>query len=291
MQLLRRKRHSSRRAQLEEVWRRYKRNRPAVIGLGLTGFLSFLAVFAPFIAPYDFFTINSLERFQPPSRTHLMGTDHIGRDILSGVVNGARVSLSIGAVSALISMIVGILIGATAGYSGGIIDDTLMRFTEMFLVIPPFFLVLIVAAIFGGNILNVMLIVGLTAWPGTARLVRAQFMSLKEQEFVLAARAGGVGDFRIVFRHILPNALYPVIINTSLQIPRAILLEAGLSFLGLGDPNLISWGQLLNMAQTYMRIAWWMSVFPGLMIFVTVISLNQVGDGLNDALNPRLREG
>ena len=274
-----------------DFWRRYKKNRTALLGAYILLFFYILAIFAPLIAPYDYYTLSLSDVLNPPNREHPMGTDHLGRDVLSGVVYGARVSLFIGFVSAVISVFVGIMIGSIAGYFGGRVDDVLMRFTEMFLVIPRFFLILIVVAIFGSNIWNVMVIIGLTAWPGNARLIRAQFLSLKSEEFIEAARAGGASDTRIIFHHIMPNAIYPVVVNSSILIAGSIITEASLSFLGLGDPNIVSWGQMLNKAQIYLRVAWWMGVFPGILMFFTVLSFNLVGDGLNDALNPRLKEG
>jgi len=273
-----------------EFWRKYKKSRAALMGLAIIISFSSIAVFAPLISPYDPWYIDFSQKFQGPSYKHPMGTDQFGRDVLSRVIYGSRVCLMIGFVAAAISAFIGILMGATSGYFGGRVDDILMRFTEMFLVIPRFFLILLIVALFGGSIWNVMIVIGITSWPGTAKLVRAEFLSLKEREFVEAARLVGAKDSRIIFMHILPNALSPVIVNSSLRIAGAILSEAGLSFLGLGDLTHITWGQMLNRSQLFMRIAWWMAVFPGLMIFLTVLSLNLIGDGLNDALNPRLKE-
>lgn len=273
-----------------EFWRRYKKSRAALLGMAIIITFIAIAFSAPLISPYDPWHIDFSQKFQEPGSMHLMGTDQFGRDILSRVIYGSRVCLMIGFVAAAISALIGILMGATSGYFGGKVDDILMRFTEMFLVIPRFFLILLIVALFGGSIWNVMIVIGITSWPGTARLVRASFLSLKEREFVEAARLVGSKDSRIIFKHILPNALSPVIVNSSLRVAGAILSEAGLSFLGLGDLTHITWGQMLNRSQLFMRIAWWMAVFPGLMIFLTVLSLNLIGDGLNDALNPRLKE-
>ena len=273
-----------------EFWRRYKKSKAAVLGLAIIISFLTIAIFAHILAPYDPWYIDFSQKFQKPNMKHLMGTDQFGRDILSRIIYGSRVCLMIGFISAGISAFIGILIGATSGYFGGKVDDILMRFTEMFLVIPRFFLILLIVSLFGGSVWNVMIVIGLTSWPGTARLVRAEFLSLKEREFVEAARLVGAKDFKIMFRHILPNALSPVIVSSSLKVAGAILSEAGLSFLGLGDLTHITWGQMLNRSQLFMRIAWWMAVFPGLMIFITVLSFNLIGDGLNDALNPRLKE-
>lgn len=278
------------RLKVAEFWRRYKKSKTAVLGLAIIISFTTIAIFAHILAPYDPWHIDFSQKFQKPNRKHLMGTDQFGRDVLSRIIYGSRVCLTIGFISASISALIGILIGATSGYYGGKVDDILMRFTEMFLVIPRFFLILLIVSLFGGSVWNVMTVIGLTSWPGTARLVRAQFLSLKKREFVEAARLVGAKDFKIIFRHILPNALSPVIVSSSLKVAGAILSEAGLSFLGLGDLTYVTWGQMLNRSQHFMRTAWWMAVFPGLMIFITVLSFNLIGDGLNDALNPRLKE-
>lgn len=274
----------------KEFWRRYKKNRPATVGLIIILLILLNAIFADSLAPYGPWEYNFGEKLKPPSWRHLMGTDHFGRDVFSRVIYGSRVSLLIGLLAALITITVGVLLGAISGYFGGVIDNIIMRVTELFLVIPTFFLILLIVAVFGGSIWNVIGVIGITTWPGTARVVRASFLSLKEKEFVEAARLIGSNDFRLIFKHILPNAMGPVLVLTSLRVASSILAEAGLSFLGLGDVNHITWGQLLYKAQLYMRISWWSAVFPGLMIFIAVLAFNLVGDGLTDALNPRLKE-
>lgn len=275
---------------LLDFWRRYKKNRPAVAGLFIIVCLVLVAAFADYITSYDPWESNFGEKLQPPSVRHLMGTDNFGRDVFSRILYGSRITLLVGFAAAAITITVGIIMGALAGYFGGMIETIIMRITELFMVIPTFFLILLIVAVFGGSIWNVIVIIGVTTWPGTARVVRASFLSLKEKEFVEAAKLAGVGDYRIIFRHIIPNAMGPVIVLTSLRVASSILAEAGLSFLGLGDLNHVTWGQLLYKAQLYMRISWWSAVFPGLMIFLAVLSFNLVGDGLTDALNPRLKE-
>lgn len=274
----------------KSFWRRFKQNRVAVLGLGLIISLTALALLAPYISPSDPFKMNLNKRMLPPSFTNLMGTDQFGRDVSSRVIWGTRVSLFVGLVAAGISALVGVVVGAISGYYGGKIDEVLMRIVEVFLTIPTFFLILLILAVFGRNIWLTMAIIGLTYWPGTARLIRAECLSFKEQEFVEAARGVGASDFHIIFREILPNAIFPAVVNTSLLVAQAILIEAALSFLGIGDPNLVSWGWILNDALKVFRSAWWTALFPGVMISITVMAFNLVGDGLNDALNPRLKE-
>ncbi len=270
-------------------WKRYRKNRAAVFGLGLICFFVLIALLAPIIAKTGPFKIGTAT-FMPPSETHYMGTDNLGRDIFSQVVFGARISLMVGFLAASTSAVIGTLVGAISGFFGGKIDETLMRITEMFQIIPRFVLAIVIVALFGSSIWYVIFVIGILSWPSIARLVRAEFLSLKEQEFVEAARSVGVGKLAIIFREILPNASAPIIIALTLQVAGAIELEAGLSFLGLSDPNVMSWGRILHNAQSYLRNAWWMAFFPGLSIFFTALGANLVGDGLNDALNPRLKE-
>lgn len=268
-------------------WARILRQPAAVMGLILMLVLVATALGADKIAPNDPFS-NSLDAFQPPSAAHLFGTDDLGRDVFSGVVHGARVSLLVGLVAALTSTLLGVLIGGLAGYAGGLVDDVLMRLTEVFMVVPRFFLVLVVAALFGGSIWLIVLVLGLTMWPGTARLLRSQVLSLRTRDYVLAARAIGVSEAGILVRHVLPAALPPVVTQAALQVGAAILTEAGLSFLGLGDRNVMSWGIILNDAQQFVRQAWWISTFPGVAITLTVLATNLAADGLNEAWDPRL---
>jgi peptide/nickel transport system permease protein len=252
-------------------------------------FLSVVALLAPALAPFDPLTMGT-QALSPPSARHLMGTDHLGRDVLSGVLWGLRISLIVGIASAIISVVVGIVIGSPAGYFRGRLDNALMRATDAFMVLPTFFLILLVVSVFGASIWKLIALIGITNWPPIARLVRAEFLSLREREFILAARTVGVSHFTIMLRHILPNALPVVIPTISLRTAGAIITEASLSFLGVGDSNVVSLGQMLMHALQFMRMAWWTATFPGLTIFVIVLALNLMGDGLNDALNPRSRE-
>lgn len=268
---------------------RFARNRAAVVGAVMLGALVAAAILAGVLGSDSPRTLGT-DALTPPSLRHPFGTDDLGRDIWTGVLYGARVSLTVGILAASTSALIGTMIGSIAGYYGGRLDDTLMRGTEFFLVIPSFLLALILIAVSGPSIWNSILTIGVLGWPSTARLLRAEFLSLKEREFVMAARAIGASSWRLVFRQILPNAAPPAVVITSLGVATAILMEAGLSFLGLSDPNLFSWGLMLRNSREFLRIAWWMPTFPGVAIFVTVLSVNLVGDGLNDALNPRLRQ-
>ncbi|MDY6863343.1 MAG: oligopeptide ABC transporter permease [Thermodesulfobacteriota bacterium] len=271
-------------------WLYFKRNKLALFGLFLIFVILIIAIFAPLIAPYDPFATNIVKKFHPPSRDHFLGTDNLGRDILSRMLYGAKISLLVGFFAVSISIIIGIIIGAVSGFYGGIIDIILMRFVDMMLCFPTFFLILTVVALVGPSIINIMMVIGITSWMGTARLVRAEFLSLKEREFVQAARALGTLDVRIIFRHILPNALAPVIVSATLGIASAILVEAGLSFLGFGvQPPEPSWGNILTEGRLYIFDAWWLTFFPGMAILFAVLSFNLLGEGLRDALDPRLR--
>lgn len=273
------------------VWRRFKRHKLAMVGLYFLIVMYAVAIFAPYIAPQSYRTTNPPNRLKGLSRDHLMGTDHLGRDIFSRVIWGSRISLSVGFVAAGVAVLLGTVIGAVAGYFGGRIDDILMRFTEIVMSFPTFFLLITIISIVERSIFNIMLVIGFTSWPGLARMVRGQFLSLREQEFVTAARALGASNSRIIFRHILPNAMAPIIVSATLRIGGAILSESGLSFLGLGVPEPFpSWGSILNTGRTNLRQAPWITTFPGIFIFLTVLAFNYVGDGLRDALDPRLKD-
>ncbi len=270
-------------------WRRFRRNRLAVAGAVVVAFLFIIAIAAPLISPYDPNEIDRAHILEPPGPEHPLGTDDLGRDVLSRMIYGSRISLSVGFVAVGIATIVGIFFGALSGYYGGWVDRIIMRFVDIMLSIPTFFLILAVIAFVGPSIWNIMVVIGLTSWMGVARLVRAEFLSLKEREFVLAERALGAGNMRIIFSHILPNSMAPVFVSAVLGVAAAILVESALSFLGIGvQPPTPSWGNILTLGKDNIEIAWWLSVFPGLAILITVLAYNLVGEGLRDALDPRL---
>ncbi|MBA2597841.1 MAG: ABC transporter permease [Chloroflexia bacterium] len=270
-------------------WDRFRQQPTALVGLALLLAITSVALLAPWLSPGDPLA-GVGPALAPPSAPHWLGTDDLGRDILAELLHGARVSLFVGLAVAVIATLIGILVGALAGFFGGWVDDGLMRLTEFVLVLPRFFLAIIVTTFFGGSLLNIVFLLGLTFWPSTARLLRAQILSLREREFVVAARAVGATEPAILTRQVLPNAMPPVLVNASLQVGGAILIEAGLSFLGLGDRSQVSWGYMLNNAQPFILIAWWMSVFPGLALLLTVVAVNLVADGLNEAWNPQLSD-
>ncbi len=271
------------------VWRRFRENPLSVTALIIILILATVALFAPLIAPYAPAKINVYNVLSPPDSAHPFGTDDLGRDVLSRIIWGSRVSLKVGFIAVGIAITIGTALGATAGFYGGTIDSLLMRFVDIMLAFPTFFLILAVIAIVEPSISTIMIIIGLTGWMDVARLVRAEFLTLKERDFVSAARAIGASDFRIIFRHIIPNALSPVFVAATFGIAGAILTESGLSFLGLGvQPPEPSWGNILTSGKDYITVAWWLSLFPGLAILITVLSYNLVGEGLRDALDPRL---
>lgn len=249
-----------------------------------------IAGLATFLAPHDPGKTDVSLKLKSPSLQHYMGTDQLGRDVFSRMLHGAKVSLSVGFVAVAISIFIGVLVGAIAGYYGRWVDSFLMRFVDIMLCFPSFFLILTVVALLGPSLFKVMVVIGITSWMGTSRFVRAEFLSLRERDFVQAARALGVKDHRIIFRHILPNALAPVFVTATLDVATAILVEAGLSFLGFGvQPPAPSWGNILTEGRAYIFDAWWLTLFPGLAILITVLSFNLLGEGLRDALDPRLR--
>ncbi len=268
--------------------RAFLRNRGAVAGLVILLLVFLLAALAPVLFPFSPWDMQGAP-FSPPGEDgFLLGTDSLGRDVAADIAYGAHVSLLIGAVSTVAAVTFGVVLGALAGYLGGVVDDVIMRLTEFFQTVPSFILAVVLVAIFTPSLLSIVIAIAVVSWPPVTRVVRAEFMTLRTREFVQAAEVLGRSRFAIAFREILPNALSPIIVLGSLMVASAILLESALSFLGLGDPNLMSWGFMIGAGRSVIRLAWWMSVFPGLAIFLTVLALNLVGEGLNDALNPRL---
>jgi len=276
---------------MRDFWKALARNRLALIGGVIVLFLATLAILAPTVAPWDPNRPDVKKILDPPSRAHLLGTDQLGRDVFSRMLYGSRVSLAVGFVSVGIAAAIGIVLGSLAGYNGGTVDGFVMRLVDLMLVFPRFFLLLAVLAFLTPSIWTIMAVIGLTGWMGVTRLVRAEFLSLKEREFVVWSQNVGATGFRVIWRHILPNALAPVLVAMTLGIPAAILTESGLSFLGIGvPPPHATWGNILNEGKETIEIGWWLSVYPGLAILVTVLSYNLLGEGIRDALDPRLRQ-
>ena len=265
--------------------RRAVRTPTAVVGAGLTLVVAVVGLLADTVAPSDPFASVG-PALASPSREHLMGTDDLGRDVFSGVVYGARTAMLVVAAAVAIAAVLGIAVGAAAGYWGGWVDDLLMRLTELFQATPRFFLAVLVVALFGPGLDNVILVLGFTSWPVLARVVRAETLSLRERDFVEAARSVGASDARILVRHVLPSVIPPAVVVIALMGASVILIEASLSFLGLGDPQVMSWGYLANNAQRFLRVAWWMTLFPGVAIVVAVLGLSLLADAVGDLLNP-----
>ncbi len=276
--------------QWKKIWRRFCRNKLAVLGLIILTFFVLISAFAPSLTDYDPNRSNLRNRNLPPSQGHLFGTDDMGRDILARTLYGGRISLSVGLVSVGISLSIGVVLGAVAGFSGGVVDTVIMRIADIFYSFPFMILAITISSIFGPSIYNTMIILGVLSWPSSARLLRAEFLKLKNTDFSLAAGAIGATSARVMFRHILPNAISPLLVSATLGVASAILSEAGLSFLGLGvPPPAPSWGNMLNRARPLHILAAmpWMWLPPGIAIFVIVLSINFVGDGLRDAFDPR----
>ncbi|MFC5587046.1 ABC transporter permease [Nitratireductor kimnyeongensis] len=274
---------------MADFWKRFSRNRGAVIGLAILAIVVLVALLAPLIFPQSPWRM--VQRpFLPPFSMdqYPLGTDALGRDVISGLAYGAQVSLLVGLVSTVAALLIGIPIGALAGYFGGWVDDALMRFTEFFQTVPSFALAIVLVAIFQPSIESIIAAIAIVSWPPVARLVRGEVLSLRSREYVEAAILSGQTSLTIILRQVLPNTISPIIVLASLMVATAILLESSLSFLGLGDPNLMSWGYMIGAARTVIRQAWWLSFFPGVAILLTVLALNLIGEGLNDALNPRL---
>lgn len=273
---------------MNSVFTRFFRHRPAVIGLALLTLVVAAAVLAPLLYPTSPFELVGAP-MQPPLGRYPLGTDMLGRDLAAGVLHGARTTLQVGLVATLIAVLVGVTIGGLAGYFGGRVDSLLMRLTEIFQTIPFFLFAILIIAIMTPTLRSVILAIALVSWPPMARLVRGEFISVRNREFVQSCVALGMGHARIIFVHILPNTLSSIIVTGSLMVATAILVESGLSFLGLSDPNTMSWGFIVGSGRSVLRTAWWICAMPGLAILLTVMAINLVGDGLNDALNPRLK--
>jgi peptide/nickel transport system permease protein len=270
--------------------RRYLRSPAAVVGLVLLLLVMAMAISAPWVFPRDPLSLAGRPLQWPGASPRFwLGTDNTGRDIAAQIFHGARVSLLIGLVATAISIAIGIVVGAIAGFYGGWVDDALMRVTEAFQTLPNFILLLVLVAVFGSDITTVTVAIGIVSWPPSARLTRAEFLSLRSREFVQACRVLGMGDLRIIFREILPNALPPIIVYASVIMAVAILLESALAFLNLSDPNVPSWGNLIGAGKGVLRVQWYVSAIPGIAILLTVLAVSLVGQGLNDALNPRLK--
>lgn len=271
------------------IWSRFRKNPLSVAGLAVIIILAAVSLAAPLISPHSPTAIDVYNVLSPPDGSHLFGTDELGRDVLTRMIWGGRVSLKVGFIAVGIAIAIGLAIGSIAGFYGGRTDAVLMRFVDIMLAFPTFFLILAVISILEPSISTIMIVIGLTGWMDVARLVRAEFLTLKERDFITAARAVGARDFRIIFRHIIPNALSPVFVAATFGIAGAILTESGLSFLGLGvQPPDPSWGNILTSGKDNITVAWWLSLFPGFAILITVLSYNLVGEGLRDALDPRL---
>ncbi len=273
-----------------DFWYRFSKNHLAVAGSVVVVLLFALSILAPWIAPYDPAAIDLKNILQPPSAQHWFGTDQLGRDVLSRMIWGAQISLKVGFVSTGIAICIGTILGAVAGYYGRWVDAVIMRFVDIMLCFPTFFLILAVIAFLEPSIWNIMVIIGATGWMGITRLVRADFISLKERDFVQAARVIGASDARIIFIHVLPNCMASVLVAATLGVAGAILTESALSFLGIGvQPPTPSWGNILTAGKDNIDIAWWLSLYPGLAILVTVLGYNMLGEGIRDSLDPRLR--
>jgi len=273
-----------------DFWNRYKKNKLALTGSAIVVFFFLLSIFAPWISPYDPGAINLQIVLSPPSAAHPLGTDQLGRDVLSRMIWGSQISLKVGFVSTGIAILIGMVLGAVAGYYGRWVDTLIMRAVDIMLCFPTFFLILAVIAFLEPSIWNIMIIIGLTGWMGITRLVRADFISLKERDFVQAARAIGASDFRIIFSHLLPNAMASLLVAATFGIAGAILTESALSFLGIGvQPPTPSWGNILTDGKDNIDIAWWLSLYPGMAILLTVLGYNLLGEGIRDTLDPRLK--
>jgi peptide/nickel transport system permease protein len=269
------------------LWQRFAASRSGLLGLALLLIVLVIAATAPIFFPGSPFSIVD-KPFQPPFGHYLLGTDSLGRDIASGLAHGARTSLMIGLLATMMTLLVGTITGALAGFYGGALDNALMRFTEFFQTIPPFIFAIVLIAVLSPSLSSTIIAIAVVSWPPIARLVRGEFLALRNREFVQACVVLGMGDLQMITRQILPNCLSPIIVTGSFLVATAILTESALAFLGLGDSNVMSWGFMIGSGRTFLRNAWWLCAIPGIAILLTVLAINLVGEGLNDALNPRL---
>ena len=274
---------------MKTFWQTFLQNPRVAVCLGWLGLITIVAIMAPLISPGDPFSIVG-EPFQKPFGTHLFGTDSLGRSMSAGLVHGARTSLLIAIIATVSAVAIGALIGAMAGYYGSLVDDILMRMTEFFQTIPSFVFAIVLIAIMTPSAESLVIAIGVVSWPPIARVVRGEVLSVKSREFVQAAIIAGQSDTGVLFRQVIPNTLSPLIVTGSLLVATAILIESALAFLGLGAPNLMSWGFMVGSGRSFLRDAWWLVTIPGVAILITVLCFNLVGEGLNDALNPRLRD-
>ena len=273
-----------------EGWDMFRQNRPAVVALCLLTLITLSAIFGPYLYPTDPFEMVWMPFSPPGQEGFLLGTDYLGRDLLAMIINGAKVSLMIGLSAAVMTVFIGVTVGALAGFYRGIVEEILMRITEFFQVLPTLLFSMVLVALFGASLPMITFAIGIVSWTAVARITRAEFLRIRELEYVMASRASGVSNIKLMFGVILPNALPPIIVQSALMVGSAILFEAGLSFLGLTDPNVVSWGQIIGSNRQYILDASYTVTIPGIAIFVTVLTISLVGDGLNDALNPKLRQ-
>lgn len=274
----------------KSIWIQFSKNKLAMAGLATVFALFAIAFLAPFLTHYSPTAYDLDAILVPPSGAHLLGTDEEGRDILARMIFGTRISLSVGLISVFLYVGIGLVLGALAGYFGGWVDIVISRLIEIMMCFPTFFLILAVLAFIGPSLVNIMAVIGLTSWPGIARLVRGEFLKLRGQEFVTAGKVVGASSSRIIFRHILPNSMAPVLVSATFGIASSILIESSLSFLGFGvQPPTPSWGEILSQSRNFMDIAWWLALFPGIAIFISITAYNLVGEGLRDAIDPRMK--
>lgn len=275
---------------LQEIWRMFVKNKAALIGFCLLILILLMALVGPIFYSIDPYDIVWAPMTRPGESDFWLGTDYLGRDIMAGIIHGSRATLAVGVAAALFTVFIGVTVGALAGFYGSLVDNLLMRVTEFFQVLPPLLFAMVLVTLFSPSLTMIAVSIGVVSWPSVARLVRAEFLSIREREYVMAARSIGSRNRHIIWRVILPNALPPLIVSANLNVGTAILFEAGLSFLGLGDPNIMSWGFMIGSSRNYIFTCWWAVTFPGLAIFLTVLCISLIGDGMTDALNPKLRE-